>query len=225
MSKPDILITGAGASGGFLMTRLMTAFKGYRGVGAMVGQVFSVHSREFFSEERKPYFGRGLARKADHTYLLCDCFPPWEEEQANRMHKMKEDGDLIVVHIIRNGFDVLRSRPTKRVAEIWCGSMRQYFDYQDVPNITVRYEELCFDPDRTQDAIEKFTGLEIEHKFSEYPKWLAAAYKHGVKRSHDPRPIDAKRCLGGNSEPIALSIELSGKKKEFYDYMERLNYA
>lgn len=215
----NVLVTGAGASGGFLMTRLMTAFEGYRQKGLSQGDVFSLHSKHFFSGNCK----QGVVRKADVTYILCGCHSPWEEQQADLIREMKSKGTLAVVHIVRNGLDVLRRRPAYRVGEIWMDSARQYLSHPDLPNIVVRYESLCTHPDKVQDDIAEATGLRKMKLFSQYPRFVVPPYTHGVKANHKLRPIDTGCIHGG--EVKGCPEKLLNRKDEFDSYMERLGYA
>lgn len=190
----DILVTGAGVCGGYLMTRLMTAFKKYRHRGLKPEEIFNLDSRDFFLG----YCKENIVRKANRTFVLSGCPSEWEDYQAQLLRRMKNSGHVAIVHIRRNRKDVFYNGrvidhiASKAVRKIWVASEEQYNKYKDIPNVLVKYEELCKQPDVIQQTIVEALNLEFKYLFSEYPSFVIPEYTHCVKRSQKLRPIDTK---------------------------------
>jgi len=214
-----ILVTGCGISGTVLLTRLMSTFDNIL-EDNQVG-----HPKEVFQGTKLRQYmlmddsDKVLIRKGNHGMLFNGIIDEQEQEkQATRIYPK-----LKVINIIRNGRDVLESKPVPGIANLWIACIDQYFNYNHVIDANVRFEELLQSPDDVQDSLGEQLEFKWSHRFSSYPKFLQPPFTWSIKASHKLRTLDTTRINKQVSESAIKSI-CGSKYSHFCELQERLGY-
>lgn len=157
-----IYITGVAKSGTTLLKRMFFAFKDV----AVVNQEISIYD---FHKMDIPENKNLVGKRSTQTLFGCASLPQAEREQQINLLK-----DCIVINIVRHPHSVLRSYWRDFNVDggfDWVYSMRETRKYNGLIHLNIKYEDLIKNPDAIQQKISNLTGLEIKHKFSEYPSF------------------------------------------------------
>ena len=166
----------------------------------------------------------------DHEYSIFKEFPKTYRVLCTKKpndikridYPLRVNNDLYVIYILRDPRDTISSRSHKNNKEnkkIW-GNLQDWMIHQEFAErqssnsrfITVRYEDLVTNPDKTQLELQrKLPFLQIETKFSEYHKVARPSKKSadalGGARKISPASIGSWR---NNMPYIKAQIEKYG---------------
>lgn len=176
-----IFITGCAKSGTTLLARLMHSFN------------IPVHSGEIsLNDLIKSDINNIIGKRSEYT-IFSNIL---QAKELNEQKKLIKQNDIKIINMYRNGVDVLESfnrdwgywNPL-----IWCESIRQMQDYQDLIMLNVRYEDLVRYPNAIQNLIRVKIQVKPKYKFSEYTEKTPDALFPTDQERYKIRPINGDR--------------------------------
>lgn len=202
LTKPPILIGGCARSGTTLLLAILSAHPDIYAFPEELGV--------FDSWEQTGYDHKGgdeyVPKRLDRFYrtILLTSFPEhvsrWcEKTPANVLHfdKILEyfNGDVRLIHLIRDGRDVVTSvHPSDPDSywvppERWIRDVSAGLDYSDHPKVTtVKYRALVMDYEETIAELTAFLGEEFHRNLQHWEEHTAVkgrrAWFHGARSIH-----------------------------------------
>ena len=160
-----IFITGCAKSGTTLLLRMCYAFKNTEVLYRRGPEGHELPFNKFVDYKSEQKF---LIGKRHPPAILSNVLVPEFEDQ----HRKIKENDIFIINVVRDGRDVVLSDGNYVKPRRWLETMQQRETFSDVLSYEVKYEDLIRRPDEIQKEIEELTGIESEHKFSDYPDFV-----------------------------------------------------
>jgi len=202
-----IFITGCAKSGTTLLARLMHSFN------------IPVHSGEISLRDLTKSEVTNIVGKRSEYTIFSNIL---QRKDINEQKKLIKQKNINVINIYRNGVDVLESferdwgywNPL-----IWCESIRQMQDYQDLIMLNVRYEDLVRYPNAIQNLIRSKIQVKPEYKFSEYTENTPKELFPTNDKRYKIRPINGDRIEKNfNVRKDGIDIDYFNRQMESLGY-------
>ncbi len=177
MNRTKIYITGCAKTGTTLVRRLFNAFD-------LNVYNYDEASLRYFIRSDKNVAKRNAGAPFSHQYST-------EASLRNDLQLIKAN-DISIVNVTRSREDTLKSSNSYVSPERYDECERQAKEYADHIAVTIEYEKLVADPDLVQQEVADTLGLEILHKWSDYPNFvnIAQEHYHTHEGRYKPRPIE-----------------------------------
>ena len=207
-----IYIMGCAKTGTTLLLRLFHAFKDVRVIEREIGLGPFLKWRSSLPV---------IVGKRAGLSLFSNTLPKGKDKvQRNIL----ESNDIKVIVLVRDPADVMESRYVS--AQRYLDSMAQIEGMPQADWLTaIQYENLVENPDEIQEGIAHWLGLEIEHKWSEYPAFFPEASRRLLIDPEGPnslRPINTDRIgKGYNWKRQATPVQV----REITKIMQEWRYA
>lgn len=217
-----LLVLGPAISGTFLTTRLMSYFD-----ESLIEE--DKHPKTYFQGVNIKRFvlepdvkNKMIWRKGNERMLFNGVVG---KHKADEQYEFIKYHNIRVVATIRDIYDAIVSKPLPHVCKLWVNAVKNYFDYNDVITVSIKYEDLVKNPDDIQRMVAEKLGLTIKHKWSEYPKYLPEAVDYGTMPHHKVRPID-QRSVNKNNRLTEERLRYVCQKcyKDMLELRQRLGY-
>lgn len=204
-----IFITGCAKSGTTLLQRLFSAFKGVVVVpGEMAIGGFAGMADEGI-----------IVAKRSSKHVFSNSIAP---ESILGQLRLIHAHDIKIVNIIRDGRDVVLSDNHAVLPPRWTSSILQSLTLRGFWDCQVTYEDLCSNPDSIQRYLSKTLGLEIAHKFSEYPAFVPRELTEG-EQLYKARPISKESI--GKDRGAYVDLCMDDERETFERCLRKYNYV
>lgn len=174
-NQKKILITGVAKSGTTLLNNLMTAFPAY--VIPDETPVDHFCSQEYNVNEEFIVAKRAFGSIFSHLISTSEIVHQWN---------MIKENDVTVIHIIRDGRDVVDSQYkswgiSNPIEWIECNALALKYSKVDDRIIILRYEDILRDPNNIMEQLDKLLNLFDPKKaitlfWSDYPSFVPEEY-------------------------------------------------
>lgn len=115
-----------------------------------------------------------------------------EEAEVLRQLKVVDNNHIGIMVMLRDQEAATKSRKGHVSISDWAAAYSDAFLHWGHVQYLCNYYKLCSEPDLIQKEISEAFGLEIKHKFSDYPDFLPEFYfKKKYVPGHAPRRIGA----------------------------------
>ena len=157
--KEKILITGCAKSGTTLLRRLFHAYN--LNVCVEEGTIQLLIDSDY-----------NVVKRTADTILSHHHNWHMRRKEIKKQRRLILDNDIIVINIIRDKVDVVRSDNGYVTSKRYNACLSQSHNNRDIIDITVYFNELIKDPDRVQCDISNKLGLTPEFMWSDYPVFI-----------------------------------------------------
>jgi|ETNvirnome_2_300_1030623.scaffolds.fasta_scaffold09365_1 hypothetical protein len=170
-----ILITGCAKSGTTLLRRLFHAYN--LNVCVNEGTINQLINMDY-----------DVVKRTSNTIFSNKLKP----HEIKKQRQLILDNNIIVINIVRDRVDVVRSENGYVTNERYDDCLLQFYNNRDIIDITVYFNELIEDPDMVQWDISKKLGLTPEFMWSDYPVFIDESKEVFTKNNYKLRRIGEK---------------------------------
>jgi len=170
-----ILITGCAKSGTTLLRRLFHAYN--LNVCIKEGTIQQLIDSDY-----------NVIKRTANTILSNKLKP----QEIARQRKLILDNDIVVINIVRDKADVVKSDNGYVTSQRYDACYLQFYRNRDIIGMTIYFNELIENPDKVQWDINKLLGLTPEFMWSDYPVFIDESKEEFTNNNYKLRKIGVK---------------------------------